>query len=240
MLTKVKNKKPVIQSAEEEDELGFDILQAFKSLEQDNPSRKLGLYGELDPEKGELCTYTLLHLHETRMKKVPRALTSAQKKKIEKATKENDKSAQIELKFDDVSQPIEFIISTPGGRASDMFSIYDTMRVVRKDCEIHTFGLGHVMSAGTLLMAAGTKGKRKIGKHCRVMMHQVSAGTSGPHHEMINEIAEIEYTQQQYIKCLAAETKMSETFIRKLFEKKVNIYMSAEEAVKHGLADIIV
>jgi ATP-dependent Clp protease protease subunit len=121
-----------------------------------------------------------------------------------------------------------------------MFSIYDVMRNVRKDCEVTTLGLGQVMSAGTLLLASGTKGKRKIGKNCRVMVHQVSAGTSGPHHEMINEIAEIEYTQQKYIKCLAAETKMSETFIKKLFEKKVNVYLSAEEAVKYGLADIII
>jgi ATP-dependent Clp protease protease subunit len=121
-----------------------------------------------------------------------------------------------------------------------MFSIYDTMRMVRKDCDISTFGLGQVMSAGTLLLAAGTKGKRKIGKHTRVMIHQVSAGTAGPHHEMINEIAEIEHTQKQYIRCLAAETKMTETMIKKLFERKVNIYLSAEEAVKYGFADIIV
>jgi ATP-dependent Clp protease protease subunit len=179
------------------------------------------------------------------MKSVPRPLTTAQIKKIHKIQKaaETDELAELEtidIKFDEVSQPIDFIISTPGGRACDMFSIYDTMRLVRQDCDIVTFGLGQVMSAGTLIMASGTKGKRKIGKNCRVMVHQVSAGTSGPHHEMINEIAEIEYTQAQYIRCLAAETKMSETFIKKLFEKKVNVYMSAEEAVKNGLADIIV
>ena len=121
-----------------------------------------------------------------------------------------------------------------------MFAVYDVMRMVRKDCDIETIGMGQVMSAGTLLLASGTKGKRRIGKHCRVMVHQVSAGTQGPHHEMINEIAEIQHTQEQYIKCLAAETKMTETYIRKLFEKKVNIYMSAEEAVKNGLADIII
>jgi ATP-dependent protease ClpP protease subunit len=54
------------------------------------------------------------------------------------------------------------------------------------------------------------------------------------------EIQEIEYTQQKYIKCLAAETKMSEMFIKKLFERKVNIYLSAEEAVRYGIADIII
>ena len=237
----MKNKKTILNEEKTADPIG-DILESFKITEDKSNNRKIGLYGELDNEKGELVTYSLLHLHDTRMKSVPRPLTAAQKKKLNKKLKETDPKEDelFELKFDEISQPIELIISTPGRRASDMFTIYDTMRMVRKDCEIHTFGLGQVMSAGTLLLASGTKGKRKIGKHCRVMVHQVSAGTAGAHHEMLNEIAEIQHTQEEYIKCLAAETKMSISFIKKLFDRKVNIYMSAEEAVKHGLADIIV
>lgn len=219
-----------------------DFMNSIKQLSdsEQKSSRKIGLYGALDSEKAELVVYSLLHLHDTRMKSVPRPLSAAQKKKLQKAIEEEDMDAGIDVKFDEVSQPIQFVISTPGGSASDMFSIYDTMRMVRQDCEVETIGLGQVMSAGTLLLASGTKGKRKIGKYCRVMVHQVSAGTAGPHHEMVNEIAEIQHTQEQYIKCLAAETKMSVTFIKKLFEKKVNIYLSAEEAVKYGLADIII
>jgi ATP-dependent Clp protease protease subunit len=225
------------------DAIEEDFMRSVKQLAEHPPeknNRKIGLYGVLDEEKAELVVYSFLHLHDTRMKNVPRPLTSVQKKKLHKAIKDDDMDAGIDVKFDEVSQPIDFIISTPGGTAKDMFSIYDVMRMVRKDCEINTTGLGQVMSAGTLLLASGTKGKRKIGKNCRVMVHQVSAGTAGPHHEMINEIAEIQHTQEQYIKCLAAETKMTEAFIKKLFEKKVNIYLSAEEAVKYGLADIII
>lgn len=235
MFKKPTQKKSTVKSAEDE------FMQSLKEMsEPEKTSRKIGLYGQLDDEKGELVVYSFLHLHETRMKSVPRPLTADQKKKLKKAIESNDENAAIDVKFDEVSQPIQFIISTPGGTAKDMFSIYDVMRTVRKDCEIETLGLGQVMSAGTLLLASGTKGKRKIGKNCRVMVHQVSAGTAGPHHEMMNEIAEIQYTQELYIKCLAAETKMSVAFIKKLFEKKVNVYLSAEEAVKYGLADIII
>jgi ATP-dependent Clp protease protease subunit len=235
-MLKKPTKKNTAQNVEE------DFMKTIKQLSepQEKSSRKIGLYGELDDEKAELVVYSFLHLHDTRMKSVPRPLTAAQKKKLHKAVEDDDADAAIDVKFDEVSQPIQFVISTPGGRASDMFSVYDTMRMVRKDCEIETIGLGQVMSAGTLLLASGTKGKRKIGKHCRVMVHQVSAGTAGPQHEMLNEIAEIQHTQDQYIKCIAAETKMSIAFIKKLFEKKVNIYLSAEEAVKYGLADIII
>lgn len=237
MLTKKKSKSQTKKVENETD----DVLSDLHLLaDEAGSTRKMGLYGQLDPEKGELCVHTLLHLHERRMKNVPRPLTEAQKKKLKKLQQENSEEVQVEFKFDSVAQPIEFYICTPGGSASDMFALYDVMRLVRKDCDIETIGMGQVMSAGTLLLASGTKGKRKIGKHCRVMVHQVSAGTSGAHHEMINEIAEIQHTQEQYIRCLAAETKMSETYIRKLFEKKVNIYMSAEEAVKNGLADIII
>lgn len=225
-------------SAEQE---GDELDKAFKIIGQEREQpRTIGLYGELDVEKGESVVYGLIHLHETRMKSVPRPLTASQKKKIQKAVDKGEDVQDFELKFDEVPQPIDFIISTPGGRASDMFAIYDAMRMVRNDCDIITFGMGQVMSAGTLLLASGTKGKRKIGKNCRVMVHQVSAGAQGPHHEMLNEIAEIQHTQEQYIRCLAAETKMTVTQIKKLFDQKVNIYMSAEEAVKNGLADIIV
>ena len=235
MLNKKTQKKKPTQNLEE------DFINSIKQFsEPEKTSRKIGLYGPLDGEKAELVVYSFLHLHETRMKSVPRPLSAVQKKKLQKAIEDEDMDAAIDVKFDEVSQPIDLVISTPGGSASDMFSVYDTMRMVRKDCDIQTIGLGQVMSAGTLLLASGTKGKRKIGKHCRVMVHQVSAGTAGPHHEMVNEIAEIQYTQEQYIRCLAAETKMSITFIKKLFEKKVNIYLSAEQAVKYGLADIII
>ena len=232
----------VFEETEEEVEEAAGSQHLFSMLtapEEEQNNRILGLYGEVSQEKSELVVYSLFSLHRNRIKHVPRPLTAAQKAKI-KAAEKKGVEPDIEIKFDEVSQPIDFVISTPGGRAVDMFSIYDTMRMVRKDCDISTFGLGQVMSAGTLLLASGTKGKRKIGKHCRVMIHQVSAGTAGPHHEMLNEIAEIEHTQKQYIKCLSAETKMSESAIRKLFERKVNIYLSAEEAVKYGIADIIV
>tara|TARA_B100001123_G_scaffold74689_1_gene84114 strand:+ start:8748 stop:9398 length:651 start_codon:yes stop_codon:yes gene_type:complete len=137
-------------------------------------------------------------------------------------------------------QPIEFYLSTYGGSADDMFALYDMMKTVEDETEIHTYGLGKVMSAGVLILAAGTKGKRKIGKNCRVMLHSVIAGTGGPLHNLVNEIEAIQDLQKTYIKCLAEETKMSKKEIKNMLEQKVNVYLSAEEAVELGIADIIV
>ena len=96
------------------------------------------------------------------------------------------------------SKPIEFYISTYGGSADDMFGMYDVMRVIRERTEIHTIGLGKVMSAGVLLLASGTKGKRAIGKNCRVMVHSVIGGSHGPLHNLINEMDAIEQIQKMY------------------------------------------
>ena len=143
-------------------------------------------------------------------------------------------------KFLEEIEPLEFLISTPGGSASDMFSIYDTMKLVEKTMEIHTLGMGKVMSAGVLLLAAGTKGKRRIGRNCRVMIHAVNGGASGSSHEITNEIKEILFTEQAYIKSLIRETNLTATDIKNLLSNKINVYLTAKEAVKYGICDIIV
>jgi len=184
--------------------------------------RIFGLYGELDETKAAHVIVSMLDLAETANLKVS----------------ENPDDPEAEVM--DISLPMEFLISTPGGSADDMFSIYDIMRALRDNCEIITYGLGKVMSAGVLLLAAGTKGKRKIGKNCRVMIHSVMAGSVGSFHNLQNEMSEIKHMQSAYIKALASETNMTEAKLKRMLNKKVNIYLSAEQAVELGIADIIV
>jgi len=138
------------------------------------------------------------------------------------------------------SSPIDFYISTWGGDALSMFAIYDIMRMVRCECEIHTYGVGKVMSGGVLLLAAGTKGKRKIGKNCRVMMHSVAGGPHGTIYNLENEMEEIRWIQEQHIDALVDETNITKKQLKRMLDKKVNIYLNAEQAVKRGIADIII
>ena len=137
-------------------------------------------------------------------------------------------------------KPIEFYLSTYGGSADDMFALYDIMRGIRQTSEIHTLGLGKVMSAGVLLLAGGTKGKRRIAKNCRVMIHSVAAGNAGALHDLTNELEAIQDLQDMYTSCLAAETNMTEGDIKEMLNRNVNVYLSATEAVQLGIADIIV
>jgi len=173
--------------------------------------RAIGLFSDVDEEKVAELVQSLLFLD----------LSNA-----EKEEKERD--------------PIDFYISTYGGSADDMFALYDIMRQVRESTEIHTYGVGKVMSAGVLVLAAGTKGKRKIGKNCRVMIHSVIGGNHGSLHNLVNEMGAIEQLQQMYTDCLVSETKMTKTTLKNMLERKVNVYLSAEEAVELGIADIII
>jgi ATP-dependent Clp endopeptidase proteolytic subunit ClpP len=135
---------------------------------------------------------------------------------------------------------IEFYLSTYGGSADDMFALYDIMKLVQKDTDISVTGMGKVMSAGVLILAAGTPGKRKIGKNCRVMLHSVIGTNAGNIHNLMNEMEAIQDLQDTYIDCIVQETKMTRKQLKKMLERKVDIYLSAEQAVEYGIADEII
>lgn len=209
-------------------------------------SRLIGLYGELEEIKASQIIGALLDMtdesasdsatdnSENSMNTVDEQASIQSDDTVDNTTEDQKENSANNLK------PIEFIISTPGGDADDMFALYDIMRVVRDKCDIVTYGIGKVMSAGVLILASGTKGKRKIGRNCRVMIHSVVAGSSGSFHSLQNEMSEIKHLQKSYIKTLSEETKMSVKDLNTMINKKVNVYLSAEEAVRLGIADIIV
>jgi ATP-dependent Clp protease protease subunit len=189
-----------------------DALAGASTSPMELDLRVIGLFSDVEQEKiAEICQ-SLIYMNESN--------------KIQK--KEEDKKS------------IEFYISTYGGSADDMFALYDLMNVVKEDTEIHTIGLGKVMSAGVLLLAAGSKGKRKIGKNCRVMIHNVMGGTAGSLPNLTNELEAIQQLQDDYVSALVDNTKLSRKRLTKMLNEKVNIYLSAEEAVEHGIADIII
>jgi len=198
----------------EGEELTAEQLAAALGLDiPDEEMRVVGLYGDIDERKSRETLSGLLVLHHS------------------------GKSGE---EGEETWEPLEFIISTYGGSADDMFALYDVMRLIQQDCEIHTFGLGKVMSAGVLLLAAGTKGKRKIGANCRVMIHSVIGGHQGALHNLENEMDEIRNSQETYMAALVKETNLTKRTLSALLKRKVNVYLSASEAVEYGIADIIV
>lgn len=197
-----------------------DIISML--LPEDRPElRVTGIYGDVNEER---CSEAIYGLH---------ALTLTACKQI--IEDPSDPESEIVNEY----SPIEFIVSTHGGLAAEMFSVYDAIRETRETTPVHTKGLGKVMSAGVLLLAAGTKGKRRIGRYCRVMIHGVMAGQHGYLADVENEFNETKAIQKMYVDALSQETNMTKTEVRKIMNKKSNVYFNAEEAVKMGIADII-
>ena len=211
-------------SQEELHDLSNQIEALFMAAPEEKKEelRIIGLIGEVSEERTTEVISSMLQLKQSGSKEV-----------LEDPEKEDSPLVKV---YD----PFELWISTYGGSAMDMFAIYDVMRLMREECDITTFGIGKVMSAGVLLLAAGTKGKRKIGANCRVMLHSVIGGSQGPIHSLENEMDEIRWIQDQHVKCLVEETNMSSRHLKKLLGRKVNVYLNAEEAVELGIADEVV
>jgi len=204
------------QAEPQEEKPPLDVKALLAGMADEMESRTMLLQGSVDEEKaGEIISGFL-------------ALADL------KPPKQSLKDGEMPY------EPITMYISTYGGSADEMFAIFDIMEHCKKSCHIETVGLGKVMSAGTLLLAAGTKGKRKITKNCRVMLHQVSAGTFGPLFNMTTEIDAIQSLQEQYINAMVSCTNLSKRKLKSLLNERVNVYLTAEEAVEYGLADEII
>lgn len=196
-----------------QDELVAALI-AQAEEEDDSGIRAMGLYGDINEEKAQEVINGLIVLWDASLRK-----------------KASGKGSM---------KPFDFYISTNGGSADDMFAIYDLMNVVKDSgVDISTVGIGKVMSAGVLLLAAGTKGKRRIGKNCRVMIHQVLGGHAGSLHNLENEMDEMRQISEMYIRALAQETDLTVAMLKKLMGRKVNVYLSAKEAIEYGIADVI-
>ncbi len=204
---------------EEEMEQAKELMAAMMNPppEEEMPSTFM-LYGDVNEERAADIISALLLLGD--------------KKRVDKAKKK--------LPEDEELDDITFYLSTYGGSADDMMAIYDMMRLTKKNRDIETIGMGKIMSAGTLILAGGTRGKRKIMKNCRVMIHAVSAGSMGTIHNLQNEMEEIQNIQDLYIAALCKETLLTKRQLKKMLDQKVNVYLTAEEAVEYGLADEVI
>ena len=211
MIRKIKKLLEEIADGEGADGISLaDLASAASSREPD--LRIVGLFSEVIDEKVAEIVHAMLYMNELN-------------KGIKEAKDRKD---------------IEFYLSTYGGSADDMFALYDMMKLIEQTTDISTIGMGKVMSAGVLILAGGTKGKRKIGRNCRVMLHSVVAGSQGSLHNLMNEMEAIQDLQEMYIDRLVEETKMTKKQLKKMLEQKVNIYLSAEQAVEYGIADEII
>ena len=177
--------------------------------------RAVSLFGNLEEESLAEAIHTLVALNETVLEETARS-------------------------DEDETPSLRFYISTWGGDVHGMFALYDLMRSGREEVDIETIGLGKVMSAGVLLLASGTKGMRVVGRNTRIMVHGIKSVTYGAIPSLENEMEETRWLQGKMVEALASETKLTKSKIQKMIAKQIDYYISAEEAVEMGIADIII
>ena len=134
------------------------------------------------------------------------------------------------------TKEISFYINSPGGVVSAGLAIYDTMQYVRSP--VSTVCIGQAASMGSLLLAAGAKGKRYALPNARIMVHQPSGGAQGQASDIEIQAREILYLRQRLNEIYEVHTGQTLEQIEQKLDR--DTYMSADEALGFGLLDEVV
>jgi ATP-dependent Clp protease, protease subunit len=139
------------------------------------------------------------------------------------------------LQSEDPNKDITMYINSPGGSVTSMWSIIDTMNLIKPD--VSTVCIGLAASAASLTLANGAKGKRFILPHAEVMIHQPSGGAQGQASDIEITARQILKTKDMLHKFMADKTGQP---IKKL-EKDMDrdTFLDAKEAVEYGIIDKI-
>lgn len=140
------------------------------------------------------------------------------------------------LQMEDPAKDINVYVNSPGGSVTAGLAIYDTMQFVK--CNVATYCLGQAASMGAVLLAAGTKGKRYILPHARVMIHQPWGGAQGTAADIHIQATEILKMREQLNKILAYHTGQPLERISKDTDR--DYFLSAQDAKAYGLVDEVI
>ena len=154
----------------------------------------------------------------------------------------------LHLESQDASKDIHFYINSPGGVVTAGLSIYDVMQFIKPD--VCTYVMGQACSMGSFLAQAGTKGKRFVLPESRTMIHRVSSGTRGTSGSVHVQDLQFEDAKRSFEESKRVNERLTQLYVKhntagktyeEMFETmKFDTFLSAAEAVEHGLADQVV
>jgi ATP-dependent Clp protease protease subunit len=140
------------------------------------------------------------------------------------------------LESENPSKDIAFYINSPGGLVTSGLAIYDTMQYIRPD--ISTVCIGQAASMGSLLLAAGAKGKRYSLPHARIMIHQPSGGAQGQASDIEIQAREILSLRARLNDIYVTHTGQTLEAIEAAMER--DKFLSPAESKEFGLIDEVV
>jgi ATP-dependent Clp protease protease subunit len=140
------------------------------------------------------------------------------------------------LESQDPEKDIHLYINSPGGDLTALLAIYDTLKYIKPD--VSTFCFGQAASAGAVLLAAGTKGKRFALPHSRIVLHQPWGGVGGQASDIEIQAREILRMRDLLNEMLSDDTGQDVARIAKDTDR--DFVMTADEAVIYGLVDEVI
>ena len=139
------------------------------------------------------------------------------------------------LSSNDPKADISLYINSPGGSVSAGLGIYDTIQFVTPD--VATICTGMAASMGSVLLCAGTKGKRSALPHSRVMIHQPLGGVQGQAEDILIEARQIEKCRQEL--CNIISHHCGQSYEKVFADADRNYWMNTVEAKEYGMIDRI-
>ncbi len=140
------------------------------------------------------------------------------------------------LQMEDPKKDIHLYINSPGGSVTDGMAIYDTITFLT--CDVVTYCIGLCASMSTVLLSAGTVGKRNALPHSRIMIHQPTGGAGGQTSDISIAAKEI-LRWRRIINEILAE-KSGKTVEQVEEDSDRDYYMTAEEGKEYGLVDNVI
>lgn len=139
------------------------------------------------------------------------------------------------LASNDSAADISLYLNTPGGQVSSGLAIYDTMQLIEPD--VATICTGMAASMGSVLLCAGSAGKRSALPHSRVMIHQPLGGAQGQASDILIAAQEIEKIRKELYSIISEHSGQP---IEKIYaDGDRDFWMNAQEALEYGMVDEI-
>jgi ATP-dependent Clp protease protease subunit len=143
------------------------------------------------------------------------------------------------LAAEDADKEIQIYVNSPGGSVASGLAIYDTMQYV--PCPISTVAIGRAASFGTVILMAGTKGKRFALPNARIHLHQPLIGGRG----LQGQASDLEIHAREMLRVKEELNSLIAKHTGQPLERVVrdtdrDFYLSAQEAIEYGLIDGVI
>lgn len=142
------------------------------------------------------------------------------------------------LEADKPGEEITFYLNSPGGSITAGMAVYDTMALITSPIKVIVVGLA--ASMGSIFLCGGTKGRRLLYPHARVLIHQplIMGTMRGAAVDIHIQAQEMEKLREEMNRILANASGQTIERIQKDTDR--DFYLNAQEAIEYGLADAIV